>query len=171
MAVLGFNVRADGGTRRWAVRLFDLRGKVAVVTGGNGGIGLGIARGLARAGADVVVAGRNEEKSARAVAELAALGVRAVSIAADVTDERACEQLIRATVERLGRLDILVNNAGTNIRKQPETYSLDEWHAVMDINLTSAFLCSRASHPEMLRAGGGKVINIGSMMSIFGASY
>src|SRR5439155_19588777 len=102
---------------------------------------------------------------------LVALGVRAIPMAVDVTDERACERLIRETVEQLGRLDVLVNNAGTNVRKQPETYSVDEWRAVMDTNLPSAFLCARASYPELKRVGGGKIVNIGSMMSIFGASY
>ena len=150
---------------------FDLKGRVAVVTGGNGGIGLGMARGLAAAGAAVVVAGRNRDKSLKAVRELEALGARALAVEVDVTDEASVEGLIRRTVEGLGRVDILVNNAGTNIRKQPEQYSLAEWRTVLDTNLTSAFLASRAAHPLMKAQGGGKIINIGSMMSIFGASF
>ena len=114
--------------------VFDLNGRVAVVTGGNGGIGLGMARGLAAAGAKVVVAGRNAEKSAAAAKEIAG-----IAIEADVLDEHACRELIAKTVSRLGRLDILVNNAGINIRKQPQEYSLAEWHQVLDSNLTSAF--------------------------------
>jgi 2-deoxy-D-gluconate 3-dehydrogenase len=79
--------------------------------------------------------------------------------------------MVARTLERCGRLDILVNNAGTNIRRRPETYSLEEWKTVLDTNLTSAFLCSRAAFPAFKRAGGGKVINVGSMMSLFGASF
>ena len=150
---------------------FDLKGRVAVVTGGNGGIGLGMARGMAAAGAAIVVAGRNREKSARAVTELEGLGARAVAIEVDVTDEASVTALVRAAAERWGRLDVLVNNAGTNIRKQPQDLTLDEWRRVLDTNLTSAFLASRAAYPSMKAQGGGKIINIGSMMSIFGASF
>ena len=150
---------------------FDLKGRVAVVTGGNGGIGLGMARGMAAAGAAIVVAGRNREKSARAVTELEGLGARAVAIEVDVTDEASVTALIHAAAERWGRLDVLVNNAGTNIRKQPQDLTLDEWRRVLDTNLTSAFLASRAAYPGMKAQGGGKIINIGSMMSIFGASF
>ena len=151
--------------------MFDLKARVAIVTGGNGGIGLGMARGLAAAGAGVVVAARNAEKSKRAVAELEALGAIALAVSVDVTDEAAVRGLVSTTQARFGRLDILINNAGTNIRKPIHEYTLAEWHRVLDTNLTSAFLCSHAAYPLMKQAGGGKVINIGSMMSIFGASF
>jgi 2-dehydro-3-deoxy-D-gluconate 5-dehydrogenase len=151
--------------------LFDLSGKVAIVTGGNGGIGLGMARGLADAGADIAVVGRNEEKSKAAVAELVSRGVRAVAVATDVTDKDAVGSMVDRVKGEFGRVDILVNNAGINIRKPPQVLELDEWSSVVDTNLTSAFLCSKAVHPLMKAAGGGKVINIGSMMSIFGASF
>jgi 2-deoxy-D-gluconate 3-dehydrogenase len=151
--------------------VFDLKGRIAIVTGGNGGIGLGMARGLAGAGAGVVVAARNAEKSAAAVGELSKLGAEAMAVTVDVTDEAAVGRLVQSTLDRFGRIDILINNAGTNIRKSLHEYSLDEWHRVMNTNLTSAFLCSRAVHSVMKSAGGGKVINIGSMMSIFGASF
>jgi 2-deoxy-D-gluconate 3-dehydrogenase len=150
---------------------FDLKGKAAIVTGGNGGIGLGIARGLADAGADIAVVGRNEAKSKAAAAELAARGVRAVAVVADVTDKAAVAGMVDRVKRELGRIDILVNNAGINIRKAPQDLELEEWASVIDTNLTSAFLCSKAAHPAMKQAGGGKVINIGSMMSIFGASF
>ncbi|HLX79067.1 MAG TPA: glucose 1-dehydrogenase [Burkholderiales bacterium] len=145
---------------------FDLNGKVAVVTGGNGGIGLGMARGLAAAGAKVVVAGRNAQKSAAAAKE-----VGGIAIEADVRSEASLRALIAGTVKHHGRLDILVNNAGINIRRQPQEYTLAEYHEVMNTNLTSAFNCSQLAYPEMKNAGGGKIINIGSMMSIFGASF
>ena len=150
--------------------LFDLTERVAIVTGGNGGIGLGMAHGLAAAGATVVLAGRDEAKAKVALAALAAHGGLTAFLKADLLQEAACRKLVDDTVARFGRLDILVNNAGTSVRKQPETYTLEEWRHVMDSNLTSAFLCSQAAHGAM-RAEGGKVINIGSMMSIFGAPY
>jgi 2-dehydro-3-deoxy-D-gluconate 5-dehydrogenase len=145
---------------------FDLAGRVAIVTGGNGGIGLGIARGLTAAGAKVVVAGRNAPKSAAAAKEL-----KGIAIEADLRKESDCKRLIHETAKQLGRLDILVNNAGINIRRQPQEYTLAEYHEVMNTNLTSAFHCSQLAYPEMKKAGGGKIINIGSMMSIFGASF
>ena len=146
---------------------FDLTGKVALVTGGNGGIGLGMAKGLAEAGACVMVAGRDAEKNRRAVQ---ALGAKADAIAADLTQDGGAKTAVTATIQKFGRLDIVVNNAGTNIRKPPQDYSLEEWHKVMNINLTSMFLCCQAAYPH-LRERGGKIINIGSMMSIFGASF
>ncbi len=151
--------------------LFDLKGKVAIVTGGNGGIGLGMARGLADAGADIAVVGRNEAKSKAAVADLAARGVKAIAVATDVTDKQAVARMVDQVKGELGRIDILVNNAGINIRKPPHVLEAEEWSSVIDTNLTSAFLCSKAVYPAMKEAGGGKVINIGSMMSIFGASF
>jgi 2-dehydro-3-deoxy-D-gluconate 5-dehydrogenase len=152
--------------------MFDLKGRVAIVTGGNGGIGLGMAKGLAVAGATVVIAGRNQEKSAAAVEQIAALKRgEARPFAVDVTDEASVRALVTKTVEACGRLDILVNNAGINIRKPPDQLTLAEWRQVLETNLTSAYLCSHAAYPAMKQAGGGKIINIGSMMSIFGASF
>jgi 2-deoxy-D-gluconate 3-dehydrogenase len=153
------------------VGAFDLKGRVAVITGGNGGIGLGMGRGLAEAGAAVVVAARNREKSGRAVDELRGLGAEAEAIEVDVADEGSVNALVKTTIERFGRLDILVNNAGMNIRKPVENLALAEWRQVIDVNLTSAFLASRACYPVMKKQRGGKIINIGSMMSIFGASF
>ncbi len=151
--------------------MFDLKGRVALVTGGNGGIGLGMARGLAEAGAAIGIAGRNQAKSEVAAAELAKLGVKTAVLTADVTDEAQCRRMVDDTVARLGRLDILVNNAGINIRKAPQDLSTAEWKEVVDTNLTSAFTCSQAVYPVMKGAGGGKIINIGSMLSIFGAGF
>lgn len=150
---------------------FDLKGRVAVVTGGNGGIGLGMALGLAEAGAAIAISGRNAEKNRAAAAEVARHGVEVAVFETDVTDDAACQKLIEDAAARFGRLDILINNAGINIRKQPQDLSLAEWRQVLDTNLTSAFACSQAAYPKMLAAGGGKIINIGSMMSIFGAGF
>ncbi|MBR0671572.1 SDR family NAD(P)-dependent oxidoreductase [Neoroseomonas soli] len=148
--------------------MFDLKGRVALVTGGNGGIGLGFARGLARAGAAVMVAGRNPAKNAAAVAELAALGAKAGSVEVDVTEEASIRAMVATTAERMGRLDILVNNAGTNIRRRPEEYRMEDWHTVLATNLTSAMIASQAAHPFLKTGGVGRVINNGSMLSIFG---
>lgn len=150
---------------------FDLNGKVAVVTGGNRGIGLGIVRGLAEAGARVVVAARNEENCRRVVREIQEGGGEATAVSVDVGDESSVDALMQSTVEHFGRLDVLVNNAGINIRKTPEKLTLPEWSEVLQVNLTGIFLCSRAAYPAMKSAGGGKIINIGSMLSIFGASF
>jgi 2-deoxy-D-gluconate 3-dehydrogenase len=150
---------------------FDLSQRVAIVTGGNRGIGLGMARALAAAGARVVVAARNAARSEAAVGELRTLGGEPLAITSDVSDERSVDALIAEAARRCGRLDILVNNAGTNIRKPANELSLEEWRRVLDTNLTSAFLCSRAAYPHMRRAGGGKIVNIGSMLSLFGVSF
>jgi 2-dehydro-3-deoxy-D-gluconate 5-dehydrogenase len=150
--------------------IFDLKNRVAFVTGGNGGIGLGMAKGLAGAGASIVIAGRNKTKAQSALSELRSLGAPAEFVDLDVLDETSCRQAIQNAVGRFGRLDILVNNAGTTVRKQPEDLTAQEWHLVMNTNLTGAFLCSQAAYPHMVRAGGGKIINIGSMMSVFASS-
>ena len=151
--------------------LFDLKGKVAVVTGGNGGIGLGMALGLAQAGAAIAISGRNAEKNAASAAEVAKLGVDVATFETDVTSDAACQKLIADAAARFGRIDILINNAGINIRKQPQDLTLAEWRQVLDTNLTSAFACSQAVYPHMKAVKGGKIINIGSMMSIFGAGF
>jgi 2-deoxy-D-gluconate 3-dehydrogenase len=120
---------------------FNLRNRVAFVTGGNGGIGLGMAKGFASSGAAVVIAGRNQTKGHSALAELRSLGAQAEFVELDVLTEASCYE------------------------------TAQDWHLVLDTNLTSAFLCSQMAHPHMLRAGGGKIINIGSMMSIFGMPF
>ena len=148
--------------------LFDLTGRVALVTGGNGGLGLGMARGLAGAGANIVVAARDTGKTAEAVAELEALGVRATGLAVDVTEEAEIKGMVADTVDAFGRVDILVNNAGTVVRKTPEQTLTEEWDRVLDVNLRAAFLAAREVYPHMKAQGGGKIIGIGSMYSIFG---
>jgi 2-deoxy-D-gluconate 3-dehydrogenase len=151
--------------------LFDLSGRAALVTGGNGGIGLGMALGLAGAGARVMIAGRDTAKNADAVAEIAKAGGTAQALVCDVTRKADCEAAVAATERAFGRLDILIANAGTSRRKQPQDLTEDDWHFVIDTNLSSTLFCAQAAYPAMKRQGGGKVITIGSMLSIFGTSY
>jgi 2-deoxy-D-gluconate 3-dehydrogenase len=152
--------------------LFDLTGKAALVTGGNGGIGLGIARGLAQAGARVAIIARNTEKSHAAAKGLAKeTGVAPLVLTADVSSPDQVTAVVLEARNGLGRIDVLVNNAGISIRNLPQDLSPEEWHKVMDVNLTSAFLMSKAVYPHLKEAGGGKIINLGSMTSYFGASY
>src|SRR6186713_3136130 len=151
--------------------MFDLQNKVAVITGGNGGIGFGMAQGLATAGARIVIAARNAAKSAAAVELLNTSGGRALALQVDVTDETSVARLFEQTHARCGGVDILINNAGINIRKPVQSLALDEWQQVVATNLDSAFLCCRAAYPHLKSAGGGKIINIGSMLSIFGAGF
>jgi 2-deoxy-D-gluconate 3-dehydrogenase len=149
------------------MNLFDLKGRAALVTGGNGGIGLGMAQALAAAGAKVAIAGRDKAKNRQAVESIPG----ALSVQADLADEKACRTMVDEAAERLGRLDIVVNNAGMNIRKPPQELPLESWNQVIGVNLTSAFIASQAAYPHLKRSGAGKIINTGSMMSIFGAAY
>ena len=151
--------------------MFDLTGKVAIVTGGNGGIGYGIATGFATAGASIVVAARNQQKTEQAVAGLRALGADALGVTTEVADESSVASMVDSTLNEFGRVDILVNNAGTTVRKAPQDYTLDEWELVVDVNLTGSFLCARQVYAPMVEAGRGKIINSGSMTSIFGSDW
>ncbi len=154
------------------MNLFDLKGKVAIVTGGNGGIGLGMALGLAKAGAKIVVLGRNAAKSeAAAKAINQETGAATLVVTADVSRPDHVDRAVVETMHQFNRVDILFNNAGINIRKQPEALALSEWQEVIDTNLTSAFLMSKAVYAPMKQSGGGKIVNIGSMASIFGSSF
>jgi 2-deoxy-D-gluconate 3-dehydrogenase len=149
--------------------LFDLRGRIAIVTGGNGGLGLGMSLGLALAGATVVIAARQEKKSEAALARLREVDGACEFVQLDVSSEASCRHTIDLVARRFGRLDILVNNAGVNVRKPPEALTDSEWNLVLDTNLTGAFRCSRAAYPHLKCGGHGKIINIASMYAIFGA--
>jgi 2-deoxy-D-gluconate 3-dehydrogenase len=150
--------------------VFDLTNKVALVTGGNGGIGLAIAKALHGAGATVAIVGRNARKNAEASALLSSAdGASALAVVADTTDERQVVGIMEQVVSRHGRLDIVINNVGTNDRKLPQHYSLAEWNALISINLTTAFLVSQQAYPVMAR-NGGKILNVGSMLSLFGSA-
>jgi len=151
--------------------LFDLAGRVAVVTGGNGGIGRGIALGLAEAGAAVAVFGRNGEKNQRVLSELKSIGVPSIAVKVDLTDRTALEPALSKVVSELGGIDILVNNAGNVslsggiLNEKPE-----DWDSVIETQLNAVFPLSRLAAPLMISRKGGKIINIGSMYSFFGSS-
>ena len=148
--------------------LFDLTGRVALITGGNGGLGMGMALGLAHAGADIAIAARNPAKNAAAVAAIAATGRRAIAIPTDVASASDLDDMAARAVASFGRVDILVNNAGATVRKPPQDITAAEWDNVLDVNLRAAFLSCRAVYPHFRAQGGGKIISIGSMFSIFG---
>jgi len=147
------------------VKCFDLTGKVAIITGGNGGLGLGIAKGLASEGCAVALVGRNQEKINKAVAEMEAIGAKAIGVKADVSKEDDVNRMVAETVEQLGRVDILFNNAAISWGVAPEKLTIEDWDQFIAIDLTSCFLCSKAVHPEMVKVGGGKIINVGSAIT------
>ena len=134
--------------------LFDLTGRVALITGGNGGLGLGMALGLANAGADIAIAARNAEKNAAAVAAIESAGRRAFAIPTDVTSDSDIDDMAARAVAHFGRIDILVNNAGATVRKAPEDIAAAEWDKVLDVNLRAAFLSCRAVYPHFKAQGG-----------------
>ena len=146
--------------------LFDLSGKVAIVTGGNKGLGQGIALALAEAGADIaVVSTRTETETVEAVK---ALGRKAIHIAADLTSIEPIDRIVSTTLSELGGLDILVNNAGMIRRADSVDFTEADWDAVIDLNLKSAFFLAQACGRHMIAQGGGKIINIASMLSFQG---
>ena len=152
------------------LQLFDLTDRVAVVTGGNGGIGKGIAQGLASAGCNIVIAARNMDKSAGAAREIEQeYGVKTLCLELDVKAPESIKLMPGQVMQEFGRLDILVNNAGVNVRKAPQDFSVEEWDHIQTTNLRSVFLCSQAVHP-LMKGRGGKIINTGSLTSLIGSA-
>ena len=151
--------------------LFDLTGKVSIVTGGNGGIGRAIALGLAEYGSDIVIAARNAKKTEDVVKQIFTKGRRCIGIQCDVLQRSDITKTIEAAVNELGGLHILVNNAGIGQGGEPpQDISIESWQQVIDTNLTSPFVFSQAAYPAMVKCGGGKIINIGSGYSIKAAA-
>lgn len=150
---------------------FRLTGKTAIVTGGSRGIGRGIAEGLAAAGADVVVANRDEADARQAATAIAdETGVETLAVPTDVTDEADVETLVAETIETLGTPDVLVNNAGITINTPAEEMSMAEWEQVIDVNLSGVFRCSKHVGRAMIDAGGGSIVTVSSI-SAFMANH
>jgi NAD(P)-dependent dehydrogenase (short-subunit alcohol dehydrogenase family) len=149
--------------------LFDLSGHVALITGGNGGIGLGMARGIAKSGGAVAIWGRNPEKNHTAVAELRALGAQAEAFSCDVSRESEIVRAMDETLLRFGRVDSCFANAGVGAAKPFTEMSLADWNAVLDVNLTGVFLCFREAVRHMIaRGGGGKLVATSSIGALHG---
>ena len=151
------------------MNLFNLNKKVALITGGNGGIGYAMAKALGDAGANIIIAGRNVDKNTFSVNKLKNSNIEAMAIEVDVDKELSCQNMVNEVVDKFQKIDILVNNAGTNIRKRPEEYSLKEWTSIINTNLVSMFICSKVCYEHFIKNKSGKIINIGSMHSLFGA--
>ncbi|MGH9104979.1 MAG: SDR family oxidoreductase [Acidimicrobiales bacterium] len=149
--------------------LFDLSGKVAVVTGGGSGIGRQMADALAELGADVVVCARKLERCEQACAELARLGVRALALRCDLRQPGDAQAVVDRTLAELGRLDILVNDAGTSWGAPAEETPLGGWQKVIDVNLTGLFLMSQAAGRQMIAQGSGSIVNIASVAGLRGS--
>ena len=148
-----------------ALRRFDLRGKIALVTGSSGGIGLVLATGLAEAGAHVVLHGRSSQKLTSSKQDLSAKGLKVDTVTFELTDPAAIKKGIQKVVHQVGIPDILVNNAGIQLRRPLTDFTVNQWHKIIDTNLTSAFLVSQTLAKAMMARGSGKIINIGSIQS------
>jgi 2-deoxy-D-gluconate 3-dehydrogenase len=146
-----------------------LDGKIAIVTGGNGGIGLGIAEGLAEEGANVIIASRNKDKNKTAIDKIKKISTDSETFELDVNNQDSINNLIEFAIEKYGKIDILVNNAGISRRSdEPHLLSKNDWDDVIDTNLNSIHHMTSAIFPHLKKNKSGKIINIGSMMSIFG---
>ncbi len=144
--------------------MFDLTGKVAIVTGGYQGIGRGIAEGLAEAGSDVVICARNYDRCVDACSEIEKLGVKTLPVRCDISKTEEVKNLVSESVKEMGRIDILVNNAGVGGSEKPVIEMSDEdWDHAVNIDLRGAFLCAREAAKEMIKQGGGKIINVSSI--------
>ncbi|HXM88542.1 MAG TPA: glucose 1-dehydrogenase [Candidatus Acidoferrales bacterium] len=150
-------------------KMFDLSGEVAVVTGGNGGIGRGIALGFAEAGAAVAILARNDEKNRAVVDELAKAGVPAIAVSLDVTRRDQLAPAMEEVERKLGPISILVNNAGIAIMRSALKFSAEDWDRVIETNLNSCFFLSQIAARSMVTRKHGKIINIASEYSLFGS--
>ena len=148
--------------------LFDLTGKVAVVVGGGGGIGRAQALGLADAGADVIIASRKLEHLEPVVKEIKAKKRKSLAVSVDVTQEKSVQAMVDAILKQFPRIDILVNAAGIAIRKPADSFPVDEWQQVMDINTRGTFLCCQAVGRVMIKQKSGKIINLSSVRGRYG---
>ena len=153
------------------IKQFDLTGRSAIVTGGSKGLGLAMASGLASAGASVMLVNRNASEGAQAANELSSIyKVKAISFGANITDKDQTEAMAELAIKTFGKIDILINSAGINIRGPIDELSLDDFTAVMDVNVTGTWLASRAVVGHMKKNGGGKIINLASTLGLVGLS-
>ncbi|TET17324.1 MAG: glucose 1-dehydrogenase [Dehalococcoidia bacterium] len=148
--------------------LFDLTGKVAIVVGGAGGIGRALALGIAECGADVIIASRQLGHLERVAEEIRAKGRKALAVTVDVTQEQSVVDMVTHILEEFPRIDILVNAAGIAIRKPADSFPIDEWQKVMDINARGTFLCCQAVGRVMIKQHSGKIINVSSVRGRYG---
>ncbi len=148
--------------------LFDLTGQVAIVTGTSRGLGQCFARALARAGADLVLTSRKRESLAAFEIEIKLMGRRAISLELDVRDQSSIQRMAAAAEDAYGKIDILVNNAGCNVRRPALDVTWDDWNRVLDTNLRGTFFTSQSVARGMIARGYGRIINIGSVTSVFG---
>src|SRR5688572_24350955 len=146
--------------------LFDLSGKTAIVTGGSRGIGKEMAEGLAEAGASLMLCARKADALEQTVKEFDAIGLNAVGKVCDVSKPEQVQAVVDSTVKRFGKVDILINNAGIGWGEMPEDMPLEKWQQVIDVNLTGCFLFAQAVGREMLKSGGGSIINIASVSGL-----
>ena len=153
------------------IKLFDLTGKSAIITGGSKGLGEAMAAGLASAGADVLLTSRNEEEVTNAAAQIAAdYGHRAIGMQADVINEDDVNGMVARALQEFGKIDILINNAGINIRGPIDELTFDEFKQVQDVNVNGIWLCSRTVVPHMKHAKYGRIINMASTLGLVGLS-
>ena len=150
-------------------QLFDLSGRVAIVTGGSIGLGRQMAEGLAEMGAHVVLCARKQERCQQAAEELLQLGVKAIALGCDVKSPDSIQEMVDATVSQFGRIDVLINNAGISWGAPVEEMRLEDWNKVIETNLTGTFLCAQAVGKVMIRQGRGKIIYIASVAGLGGA--
>src|SRR5215831_4056966 len=165
-------LKEAGTTQKAAMsvkQLFDLTGRVAIITGGSIGLGRQMAEGLAEMGANLVLCARKAERCQEAVEELQQLGIKAVSRACDVSSQASVQELVDSTISQFGKIDILINNAGISWGAPIEEMRLDDWNKVIETNLTGSFLCAQAVGKIMIRQRRGKVINIASVAGLGGA--
>ena len=153
------------------IKLFDLTGRSAIITGGSKGLGLAMAAGLASAGADIMIVNRNAEEGLRAATELASMyGTKATFFSADITKQEHAEAMVQKALEVFRKIDILINSAGINIRGPIDEISPGDFLKVMDVNVTGTWLASRAVTPHMKKNGSGKIINLASTLGLVGLS-
>jgi gluconate 5-dehydrogenase len=149
-------------------KLFDLRGKVAIVTGGSGGFGKAVSIGLAAHGMDVVVTSRTLSSLEETAAEIKKLGRKALPLSCDVTDPKSVEQMVNRTMDELGKINVLITSAGIAMRSPAEEMPIGDWQKVMDTNVKGTFLCCQAAGKVMIKQGGGKIITVSSIRGLLG---